>query len=231
MAISEQQQQLNMEKFKAAQARAKKLIQSDARQEIAEGKKPKYIPTIKESMGGSYGSSSVGSYDDYDNEPNYLNEEQMANIHNKTKTMPINTNNGVRNNKVPSAILKEFANNPIDTSSLESGLGMESQSSVLDVMGIKPQQRRVVQEEKVEPQTNLNVSSNVNVDYSLIKTIVEDCMRKMLPTLKKSLINESKVNDDSISLLKFDKSFKFVTKNGDIYEATLIKKGNLNDMK
>lgn len=233
MAISEQQKQINMEKFKLAQERAKKLIHSDARQEIAEGKTSKYIPTLKESISKSHASMTQDtSFDDYEvNEPNYLNEEQMSNIHAKAQSMPINTSNGIKNSKVPSAILKEFASNPIDTSSLETNMGMESQSSVLDMMGIKPKQKQIIKESNSVPIVQPNVTTNTTVDYSLIKTIVEDCMRKMIPTIKKSVLTENKNTDDNVSLIKLGKNFKFVTSNGDIYEAVLKKTGNLNEIK
>ena len=71
------------------------------------------------------------------------------------------------------------------------------------------------------------------VDYSLIRTIVEESVKKYVGSLKKSLLNENKQQstDDNMVLMKIGESFKFVTKNGDIFEAHLVKKGNINEKK
>lgn len=228
MAISQQQQQLNLDKFKAAQERARKLISNDAKQEAAEGRKPKYVPSLMES--GAFGSASSNSYDnDYEeNEPQYLSEEQMSKLHQQAQQMPIREGN-VRNNKVPEAILKSMKSNPINTSVLESNLGMESTTSVLDTLGIKPQMK---QQKKMQIVENTQTPSSTAIDYSLIKTIVEDCIRKSLNGLKKTMLQENINNaENNLGLIQIGETFKFVTKNGDIFEATLKKKSNIYDNK
>lgn len=74
---------------------------------------------------------------------------------------------------------------------------------------------------------NENITTNnAGVDYSLIKTIVEDCMKKYVSTIKKSLINESK--NSSLELMTQNgNTFKFVTTDGKVFEGELIYKGKI----
>jgi translation initiation factor IF-2 len=231
MAVSEQQQQINTQKFLEAQERARKLISMDAKNEISKGKKASYQPTMSQSMGLNESSVSYEDYDDYEsNEPQYLTEEQMLAMHNQRIQKPIAQGN-ITNTKLPSAILQAFKENPIDTSVLESNMGMESQTSVLDALKIKPKpkQKQVIVENTVSQQPQ----PTTMVDYSLIRTIVEESVKKYVGSLKKSLLNENKQQstDDNMVLMKIGESFKFVTKNGDIFEARLVKKGNINEKK
>lgn len=229
MAISEQQQQINTQKFLEAQERARKLISMDAKNEISKGKKASYQPTMSQSMGLNESSVSYEDYNDYEsNEPQYLTEEQMLAMHNQRIQKPIVQGN-ITNTKLPSAILQAFKENPIDTSVLESNMGMESQTSVLDALKIKPKQKQVIVENTVSQQPQ----PTTMVDYSLIRTIVEESVKKYVGSLKKSLLNENKQQstDDNMVLMKIGESFKFVTKNGDIFEARLVKKGNINEKK
>ena len=75
-------------------------------------------------------------------------------------------------------------------------------------------------------------TNNSNVDYSMIKMIVEECMRKYVGSLKKTILNESKSNSsDELQAMKIGDKFSFITKNGDLYEAELKFIKNLNNKK
>lgn len=241
MAVSEQQQQINMNKFLEAQEHARKLISNDARQEKISGKvKMASTPSLSQSlaMGGGQGYGAIqesysNDYDDYEaNEPQYLTEEQMMQMHQKAMQQPIRQDT-VKNSKLPSAILEAFKENPIDTSVLEKNMGMESDKSVLDLFNVPnppKKQKQVIRETPIPQQT---VSQQpAMVDYSLIRTIVEESVKKYVSALKKSVLNENKQqNSDNLVLMKIGESFKFVTSNGDIFEAKLVKKGNVNEKK
>ena len=73
--------------------------------------------------------------------------------------------------------------------------------------------------------------ASAQIDYPMIRTIVEDVVRKYTQALNKKIINESKaqVNLNEVNTVTLGKSFKFLAKNGDIYEAKLTKIGNIND--
>jgi hypothetical protein len=75
-------------------------------------------------------------------------------------------------------------------------------------------------------------TNNSNVDYSMIKMIVEECMRKYVGTLKKTILNESKTSSNGeLQAMKIGDKFSFITKNGDLYEAELKFIKNLNNKK
>jgi len=122
--------------------------------------------------------------------------------------------------KLPREIVESFSNNPIDIP--------EYSGSILDDMGIEPpvQKKQPIRETKQVVQSTAS-----GVDYSLIKTIVEDCLRKSMSTLKKSMLTENTSGTNQLSLMRIGESFKLVASNGDIFEAKLIKKGNVNERK
>lgn len=130
--------------------------------------------------------------------------------------------------KLPKEILESFKSNQIDTSSMNVG------GSVLDAIGVPQVKKQQVKQRIVEETTPVSTQNvSAQVDYSLIKTIVEDCMRKSLSNIKKTILSEGKTLNEGndLSLIKIGNSFKFVAKNGDIFEAKLNKIGNLNDKK
>ena len=135
------------------------------------------------------------------------------------------------NSNIPRAIVESFSKNPIDTSMIGSIGG--SSNSVLDTIGIQEQARTV------QPQ---NTSSTIQeqhtvqalaqgVDYPMIRTIVEDIVRKYTSSLSKKMLSESKGSVNELTTMTLGKSFKFLDRQGNIYEATLKKIGNINNKK
>ena len=140
---------------------------------------------------------------------------------------------GMGGSKLPSAILESFKNKQIDT----SVMGLSTTGSVLDRINFntqgalfeQTQPKQEVKEVKVvTEQTQPTVSTSV--DYSMIKMIVEDCMRKYSSALKKTIINESKTtsNEGTLKAMKVGDKFSFITDNGDLYEAKLTFIKNIN---
>lgn len=150
--------------------------------------------------------------------------------------------NGNINSNVPSIIRESFQKNPIDMSMLGQG-------SVLDTIGIKNQNRRNMNEQASSADNNSPLDDFVNrgsqphsmtqesinggqIDYPMIRTIVEDIVRKYTSSLSKKMLNESsngRLNE--LTTFTVGKSFKFLDKQGNIYEATLKKIGNINNKK
>lgn len=173
-----------------------------------------------------------------------LNEE--VNVVPQTANQPMmmqeaTIKNGNINSNVPSVIRESFQKNPIDMSMLGQG-------SVLDTIGVKNKNRRSVNEQisstdnsqfndfvKRENQSRPIVQESTNggqIDYPMIRTIVEDIVRKYTSSLSKKMLNESsngKLNE--LTTFTVGKSFKFLDKQGNIYEATLKKIGNINNKK
>ena len=126
------------------------------------------------------------------------------------------------NSKLPKEILESFKSKP------NLGMGMMDTGSVLDTVNnltngrlqeqsVQPTKPKVITETAQQP-----LVTNASVDYSMIKMIVEDCMRKYTSALKKSILNESKdQSTDTLQAMKIGDKFSFITKNGDLYEAEL----------
>lgn len=92
-------------------------------------------------------------------------------------------------------------------------------------------QRRASQQvitEQVQPQQSMQIT-NSNVDYSLIKVIVEDCIKKQMNGLKKTLLAEGNRMELPETMVQQGNTFRFVTTDGKIFEGKLTYKGNLND--
>lgn len=204
----------NAARFMAAKDRARKLIHMDANGSI--DKIAKKAVNEGKITGGEDGFES-----------SYMETYQ----HNNVSTPQTPSNTMINKSKLPSAIMESFKQKNIDTSLLGVNVG---QASVLDAMGIseKPvmteQVHKPITENIKSPQTS--VSSNV--DYSLVKTIVEDCMKRYMTSLKKSIIAENKSlmnEDNTLQAMKIGNKFTFIGKNGDLYEATLKKIGNINN--
>lgn len=135
------------------------------------------------------------------------------------------------NSNIPRAIVESFSKNPIDTSMIGSIGG--SSNSVLDTIGIQ-EQARTVQPQNTSStiQEQHTVQTQVQgIDYPMIRTIVEDIVRKYTSSLSKKMLSESKGSVNELTTMALGKSFKFLDRQGNIYEATLKKIGNINNKK
>ena len=214
----------NISRFMNAKERARKLIQMDANGTL---------DTIKENAKSSgklsYSNEGVDTtimeHSSTPKDLNQYNNIQPQDFH-------------INKSKLPLEILESFKTKQIDTTLLNGGMG-KSNGSVLDQIDMltngkvlqqetiqKPQQKQTVQETiQVQPQ----VTSNV--DYSMIKMIVEECMRKYTSALKKQILTENKSTQDcgTLQAMKIGNKFSFIDSKGNIYEATLTKKGTINE--
>ena len=71
------------------------------------------------------------------------------------------------------------------------------------------------------------------VDYPMIRTIVEEIVRKYAVSLNKKIMTESKqtATPSQVNTIALGETFKFLTKDGTIYECTMKKVGNINKNK
>ena len=214
------------EMLQNAMSRAKKLIQLEstgALDKIAKGARD----GISQSLDGSA-----------------LTEQLLTVPRNRNTEAPrVDGGMGPNAMNVPSAIRESFSKNPnmggtiyptfqndgSDLSFLTEGLnGNEEQT-------IKKPQRLNVQKEDVRQIISESMPQNYpqhsqSVDYPMIRTIVEEVVRKYAVSLNKKIINENKSNNE-IGTITIGNKFRFLAKNGDLYEAKLVKVGNINDKK
>ena len=214
----------NISRFMNAKDRARKLIQMDANGTLDEVKKNAESNGKLSYDSEGYVNSTIMEQNSTPKDLNQYNNIQPQDFH-------------INKSKLPVEILESFKSKQIDTTLLNGGMG-KSNGSVLDQLDMltngkilqqenvqKPQQKQIVQETvQVQPQ----VTSTV--DYSMIKMIVEDCMRKYTSALKKQILSESKTTQDNVTLqaMKIGNKFSFIDSSGNLYEATLKKIKNLN---
>lgn len=142
---------------------------------------------------------------------------------------------GAGANNVPSVIRESFMKNPIDDSALYTqSLGdgrdidflTEGMSSVQPRQQVSAEQIRQYVNESAQPQ-----GTSQQIDYPMIRTIVEEIVRKYTVSLKKNLMTESKQGGSEINTIMLGKGFKFLDSKGNLYECTMKKIGNINDKK
>lgn len=145
-------------------------------------------------------------------------------------TMPQSIPNGM-----PREIFESFSKNPPMTN--------DGAVSVLDMYHITDDTVKGSTSAPVQPQyaqqiaprkqvvTETVQQNTGGIDYSLIKMIVEESVKKYMGALHKKLIKENTQPQgfDSVNLINLGKKFQFVTENGDLYEAELVYKKNLKE--
>lgn len=112
------------------------------------------------------------------------------------------------NSKLPQAIVESMMNHQIDTSCLDPN-GMTNVMKLVEQNA--PQvKKQVIKEDKVIP------SAASGIDYSLIKTIVEECIDRKLRELNENTLKGIKLKEGKIML---------VDNGGNVFNATLEYKG------
>jgi hypothetical protein len=80
-----------------------------------------------------------------------------------------------------------------------------------------------------KPQYAPQVQMTAQVDYPMIRTIVEEIVRKYAVSLNKKIISEGKSSTSEVNTISLGKTFKFLDSKGNIYECQMKKVGNIND--
>lgn len=133
----------------------------------------------------------------------------------------------MKKSRMPKSVLESFKQNP--------GTSTEMPKSVLDGLGLETLQE--MRNESIQMEPMKQVGNNVGgIDYSLIRTIINEAVqenvKKYISALSKKLISEGVSvgnNTNTVQAVKLGEKFSFITENGDVYEATLSYKTNLNE--
>ena len=207
---------------KNAMERAKKLLQLESNGTIDKiASDPNFKTNINNSLEGGV-----------------MTSELVTTARNRNTQAPIATRQmGANASNVPQAIREAFMNNPIDDSALYAGLGDDRDLSFLDEGMSQPAQQTVQPTQNVRQIVNEGINpqpqATQQIDYPMIRTIVEEIVRKYAVSLNKKIMNESKqtTSPTQINTIALGETFKFLTKNGDIYECTMKKVGNIKNKK
>jgi hypothetical protein len=176
-----------------------------------------------------------------------MTEELMTTSRDRSKQGPIvGRQMGENASNVPAAIREAFMTNPIDDSALYEALGEQGDGRSLSFLteGLAPKQqpqqvappqniRQIVNEgiggQQYVQQPQMQVTQRI--DYPMIRTIVEEIVRKYAVSLNKKIINEGKQTPSQVNTIAIGKSFRFLAENGDIYECSMKKVGNVKNKK
>lgn len=93
------------------------------------------------------------------------------------------------------------------------------------------QQRNPYEQINEQVQHQQQPVQQQGIDYSLIRMMIDESIKKYTSQLKKTIINESKEkNNGGLQMMtKQGNTFRFITEDGKIYEAKMTYKGNLNE--
>ena len=125
----------------------------------------------------------------------------------------------IKNSRLPEAIKQSMLNEQIDVSAADPN------RSVLDeIVKQMPAKKKkpMATEQRIYTQP-----APANIDYSLIKTIVEECIDRKLDTFLKQKLNESALKTIELNGGKI----RLIDNKGNLFSAPLKHQGNINDKK
>ena len=198
--------------LKNAMSKAKKLIQLESNgtlDKIAKGARD----GISESLDGSVSTQDL-----------------LTTAPKNVQQIPFDTQKvGSAAMHVPAAIRESFAKSSISDGDMFKAFNGENNSD-LSFLSENVDRKQNTQNVKEIIREGLNSTvSQQQIDYPMIRTIVEDIVRKYASSLSKKLMTEGKNN--TLNALMIGKTFKFVDNSGNIYECNMKKLGNINDKK
>lgn len=212
--------QNRMSKVKAALERSKKLITLESNGSIDKIAKTKQAD-INLSL---------------DPTANITSESMVSTKRNNMMAMP--SQGTMMNSNVPAAIRESFASNPIDDTALYGALSNDGRDLSVLFGEQKVQQSQNVSPNEIRNIVNEGLGNNAQtvtqtsqIDYPMIRTIVEDIVRKYTVSLKQKLLTEGKGQENVIDTIVLNKGFKFLDSKGNIYECTMKKVSNINEIK
>ena len=129
---------------------------------------------------------------------------------------------GVAAANVPSIIRESFQNQPPVNENMTASSVLDDVFSLED---LQPQRKQKITEQVAPAQQSYTTGGGV--DYPMIRTIVEDIVRKYAQSLKKNLVTEN-TGGAEVNTIALGKTFKFLDSKGNIYECTMKKVGNIN---
>lgn len=166
------------------------------------------------SMKGRSGASS--SY--LDDDIGYLNESQMRNM-NPAQNFN-NTSRSIDSLNIPDVIKQSFLNESIDVSSLADPTtkNIRAFDDIVESFAREASPSpQPIQEDRMYYQTNNN-----GIDYNVIRQIIEECIDRKLKNLNENVLKGIRLKEGKISLSAH---------NGNVYQANLEYKGNINEQK
>ena len=209
MAISNEEYERRLILLNKGLANSQKIMKS-----INDGSFDKYASTVQ--------GKSKSLYDNFD-------LTQGSSLSSAQSYQTIESSGNTKKYKgLPKAIYESLVNNPLNesTSVLDN---LFSNGKLVKENNEQQSSDKTSTVSFTAMQNNLNENrqqqqmTTSNIDYSLIRMIVEDVITKKLESLPSSLLKESKDNDNvDLTTIRINgDKLNFLTSNGDLYEAEL----------
>lgn len=147
-----------------------------------------------------------------------LDDNALPNISESSNNAPIFSEMVASRSKMPKEIIEAMRQS---SSEPRSFLDMVDTEELI-------QENELSKKKQVIKEATPQVQVSTSIDYSMIRMMIEETMRKYMGSLKKTIINENKGNGLQLMTQKGN-TFRFVTEDGKIYEGKLTYKGNIND--
>ena len=144
-------------------------------------------------------------------------KSEMAKMLESGTYKPTYTNEAIKKSKLPKEILESMISNPINVGD-EFNINLDNVIKEDTIQKVN----KATSNKSSENVTESTFSQpNGSVDYSIIRMIVEDTVKKYTSSIKKSLLKESTSTTNEIKAMRMGKKLQFITENGDLYEAEL----------
>lgn len=190
----------------------------------------------KQAVTGSSNSPIVGNLDDIDKAV-YGEVEKTSGYdpHEEMKRIKERREHGdsidYSHSKLPRQIIESIAANPLDMTVVDPKMDAFTEklkqtlpNSFNRSYEIQEKLEKQDRQELNEVQGNNNATPlSVNVDYELIKTIVESVVDKKINELKKGMVNEnlSYGSNSSLKAMKLGEKFLFLDSDNNIFECQM----------
>jgi hypothetical protein len=136
---------------------------------------------------------------------------------------------------IPRGIVESILNNPLDMPIENSDMDELENRLMGNMPGIKAAANILERVDKQEKEAKAKINENIiprqntssNIDYELLKTIIESCIDEKINDLKQ-VLNESVSHQSyipSMKMMNFKDNFYFVDNDDNVFECVMKYKG------
>lgn len=159
---------------------------------------------------------------EFNDAPYIMDSDNITNIRKTGYNENNLTEENFKTSKLPKEILDEIQKNPLN---INNGM------SFIDELIEPLESRKVSQRNTTTNNNSVPMNNNIapGIDYTIIKAIVDESVKRNLSELFNNVINESKDNN-YLQLLRIGKGNKIqvLDNKGNLYESVLTLKKNIN---
>lgn len=173
-----------------------------------------------------FGESKL-MYDD-GGRPVYNAEEEMKRIQQGFNSVDLS------NCKLPNIIKESIMNQPLISTSVDPKMDSFTEALAKKIPGAQKVTSIINQLEEEDKKKNVTINESIQhgtaqqIDYDLIKNIVNECVKSLKNELKNELnesIYRNRSNDTSVKVMKMTDKFLFLDSDDNIFECQMIYKG------